>query len=163
MNKFIIISIVAILVFFTFKKGGLLNTTDMPYQKLAVYGQDEYDPINDYVGGRCPDAKCLTIYVAPWCPQCTKAKPMILKLTEELRSEGINVSVIVGNDSVKAVKKYAKDYPFPVLMDADKSFYNKSKQRGVPFFISSNNKGKVIESHAGFYYEVSDMRKKLAL
>ena len=88
---------------------------------------------------------------------------MILKLTEELRSEGVDVTVVVGSDSPRAVKKYAKEYPFPVLLDADKSFFNKTRQRGVPFFISSNSEGKIIQSHAGFYNEVSQMRKKLEL
>jgi len=163
MNKFIIISLLAIAAFLVFKKDSAVFAKDMPQDQLTVYGQDEYGSLDGNIGGRCPEAKCLTIYVAPWCPQCARAKPMILKLTEELRSEGVEVSVIVGSDSPKAVKNYAKKYPFPVLLDADKSFFNKTDLRGVPFFISSNRDGKIIKSHAGFYKKVSDMRNKLDL
>lgn len=163
MNKLLIISVIAAIAFFIFKKDSPFLTEDMPQQQLAVFGQDEFGSIDGYVGGKCPEAKCLTVYVAPWCPQCLRAKPMILKLTEELRSEGVDVTVIVGSDSEKAVKKYARQYPFPVLLDADKSYFNKTKQRGVPFFISSNNEGKIIKSQAGFYNEVSQMREKLKL
>lgn len=66
----------------------------MPQHQLTVYGQDEYGSIDGKAGGKCPEPKCLTIYVAHWCPYCTKAKPMIVKLTEELRSEGVEVNVI---------------------------------------------------------------------
>jgi len=159
MNKLTIIAALAILAFFFFKSG----SATMPQDQLTVFGQDEYGSIDGRIGGKCPEDKCLTVYVAPWCPQCHRAQSMILKLTEELRSEGVEVTVVVGSDSLKAVKKYAKKYPFPVLLDADKSFYNKSKQRGVPFFISSNRDGKIIQSMAGFMSRVADMRTKLEL
>lgn len=158
MNKLIIFSLVAIAAFFFFKK-----SDDMPQQLLTVYGQDEYGSVDGNVGGKCIESKCLTIYVAPWCPQCARAKPMILKLTEELRAEGVEVAVVVGSDSQKAVEDYAKKYPFPVLLDADKSFYSKTGLRGVPFFISSNNEGKIIQSVAGFNNNVADMRSRLEL
>ena len=158
MNKLIIITLVALIAFFAFKKDDT-----MPQQQLTVYGQDEYDSIDANIGGKCIEAKCLTVYVAPWCPQCARAKPMILTLTEELRAEGVEVSIVVGSDSQKAVEAYAKKYPFPVLLDADKSFYNKTGLRGVPFFISSNNDGKIIQSVAGFNNNVADMRSRLGL
>lgn len=158
MNKLIIISIVAVIAFFVFKKDDT-----MPEQQLAVYGQDEYGSLNGRIGGKCRESECLTIYVAPWCPQCARAKPMIVKLTEELRSEGREVAIVVGYDTPKAVEEYAKKYPFPVLLDADKSFYNKTGLRGVPFFISSNREGKIIQSFAGYNNSVSDMRKRLEL
>lgn len=160
MSKLSILSIAAIIAYFLFT---IDSPKDMPEHQLAIYGQDEYGPLDGNIGGRCFEEKCLTIYVAPWCPQCKRAQPMILKLTKELRAEGVNVSVVVGSDSLKAVKDYAKNYPFPVLLDADKSFYNKTKQNGVPFFISSNQKGKIIQSQAGFYNQVSEMRKRLEL
>lgn len=158
MNKVYIISIIAIIAFFV-----LQTDAKMPQQQLTVYGQDEYDSIDGKIGGKCAESKCLAIYVAPWCPQCAKAKPMILKLTEELRAEGVEVAVVVGYDEPKAVEDYAKKYPFPVLLDADNSFYDKTGLRGVPFFISSNKEGKIIESMAGFMNNVDDMRTRLEL
>ncbi len=157
MNKLIIISLVAVIAFFVFMKDD-----NMPQQQLTVYGQDEYGSIDGRVGGKCPEAKCLTIYVAPWCPYCTKAKPLIEKLTKELRSDGVEVAVIVGHDTPEAVEDYAKKYSFPVLLDADKSFYNQ-KKLGVPFFISSNNEGKIIQELTGSSNNVADMRQRLEL
>ena len=158
MNKLIIISIIAVIAFFVFKK-----ESTMPQHQLSVYGQDEYGSIDGNIGGKCIEAKCLTIYVAPWCPQCARAKPMILELTEVLRAEGVDVSVVVGYDQAEAVEAYAKRYPFPVLLDADKSFFDKTGLRGVPFFISSNNEGKIIQSFSGFNFSVADMRSRLKL
>ena len=75
MNKLIIFSICAVIAFFFFKKDD-----NMPQQQLTVYGQDEYGSIDGMIGGKCLEEKCLTIYVAPWCPQLQHAwLPMLLK------------------------------------------------------------------------------------
>lgn len=160
MNKFILLGISALVVFFVFK--GVGNSA-MPTETLTVYNQDEYGSFGSTVGGRCESKHCLTVYVAPWCPVCKQLQPMILALSKELKAEGVDVKIIIGNDSLKNIKKYANNYPFPVLLDPDGTFYKKAQQKGVPFFLVSNQKGMITKSIAGGFPQVSTMRSKLNL
>ncbi len=161
MNKIILIiaGLVCGFIFLTFGKPTILAS-----EELSLQNQDAYAETSGTVGGRCFDGdKCLTIYVAPWCPVCTRLKPTIISLTQELKADGFDVKVIVGNDSQKATEAYAKDFPFPVYLDAESRFYKKVKQRGVPFFLVSNKKGQVINKMAGGIPNVRAMRDKLEI
>lgn len=158
MNKLVLLGAGLLIVFFVFNK-----TEKMPSDHLQVHNQDEFAEMDGSVGGRCSEQKCLTVYVAPWCPACASLKPTIISMAKELKSEGIDVKVIVGQDSLKKSKKYADKYPFPVLLDPDGKFFSKAKQKGVPFFLVSNKKGEIISQQAGGTRSVSAMRKKLDL
>lgn len=158
MNKLIALAVVAMIAFFVLGKN-----PDMPREVLEVHNQDEFSSVSGNVGGRCASRKCLTVYVAPWCPVCKALKPTIISMRDELEAEGVEVNVIVGNDSLKATKEYASAYPFPTLLDADSKFYRKAKKKGVPFFLVSNNKGKIINDITGGAKSVSVMRDKLDL
>ncbi len=158
MNKLLLIAAGVLIVFLIFSKTQLI-----PSEILEVHNQDPYSQMDGSVGGACADKSCLTIYVAPWCPACKKLKPTIISLTNELQLEGINVKVIVGKDELKTTKEYADKYPFPVLLDPDGKFFNKTSQRGVPFFLVSNRKGEITNEMSGGIPDVDRMRKKLNL
>ncbi len=158
MNKTIVLLVGVVIAIFIFGK-----SEKMPSAVLELHNQDEYSSMDGSIGGRCPEKQCLTVYVVPWCPACKSLKPTIISLTEELQSEGIDVKVIVGKDTLKTTKKYASSYPFPVLLDPKGNFYNKAKQRGVPFFLVSNKKGNITNKIVGGYPNVSAMRDKLEL
>jgi thiol-disulfide isomerase/thioredoxin len=158
MNKIIALALVGMIAFFVLGKN-----PDMPSANLDVHNQDEFSSVSGAVGGRCSSKKCLTVYVAPWCPACKALKPTIISMRDELEAEGVEVKVIVGNDSLKATKKYASTYPFPTLLDPDSAFYKKAKKRGVPFFMVSNSKGKVTDDLTGGTTNVQAMRDKLNL
>jgi thiol-disulfide isomerase/thioredoxin len=158
MNKLIALAVVGMVAFFI-----LGENPDMPHETLKVHNQDEFSSVSGKLGGRCATKKCLTIYVAPWCPACKQLKPTIISLKNQLEIEGMEVKVIVGNDSQKATEKYASDYPFATLLDANGKFFKKTKMKGVPFFLVSNSKGKVISEMTGGSTNIITMRKKLDL
>ncbi len=158
MNKLIALAVVGIVAFFLLGKN-----PDMPNQTLKVHNQDEFSSVSGKLGGRCATKKCLTVYVAPWCPACKQLKPTIISLKNQLEIEGMEVKVVVGNDSQKATEKYASDYPFPTLLDADGKFFKKTKKKGVPFFLVSNSKGKIISEMTGGSTNLKTMRNKLDL
>ena len=158
MNKLIVLAVVGMVAFFILGKN-----PDMPRETLIVHNQDEFSSVSGKLGGRCTSKKCLTVYVAPWCPACKKLKPTIISMKNQLEIEGMEVKVVVGNDSQKATEKYASSYPFPTLLDADGKFFKKAKQSGVPFFLVSNSKGKVISELTGGTTDIKGMRNKLDL
>ena len=158
MNKLIILMAIAVIGYFTLGRPDTLES-----EVLNLQNQDAYSETSATVGGRCYEEKCLTIYVAPWCPACRSLKPTIVSLTEELQAEGFDVKVVVGNDSQEATVKYAKSYPFPVYLDADSSFYKKANQRGVPFFLVTDKKGNITKKLAGGAANVKVMRNELEI
>ncbi len=158
MNKIIALVVVGMIAVFI-----LGANPDMPHANLEVHNQDEFSSVSGKLGGRCTSKKCLTVYVAPWCPACKKLKPTIISLKDQLESEGMEVKIIVGQDSLVATKKYASTYPFPTLLDAEGDFFDKTKKTGVPFFLVSDNKGKIVNSLTGGTEDVRIMRNKLGL
>lgn len=158
MNKLYLLGIIGLLGFFFFGQ-----SSTMPTANLQVHNENPYNEMDGSVGGRCLGEKCLTIYVAPWCPACKSLRPTIIELAKTLSDEGIEVNVIVGQDSQKETEKYAASYPFPVLLDPQGEFFKKAKQRGVPFFMVSDRKGKVVSKMAGGTPHIPTMRDKLKI
>lgn len=158
MNKPIALVAIAIIAYLVFGRADTLESGI-----LKVQNRGEFDVATATVGGNCYQERCLTIYVAPWCPACQKAKKTIVSLTKELQKEGVDVKVIVGTDSPEATVKYAKGYPFPVYLDADSSFYKKADQPGVPFYLVTDKNGKITNSEIGGYLNVKVMREKLEI
>ncbi|MGH1541037.1 MAG: peroxiredoxin family protein [Arenicella sp.] len=145
--------------------GWLLSSNEsLPEMTLTQYGALASQRGEDVsVGGICGFSKCLTVYVAPWCPACRSLHPTIVSLIEELRDEGITAQLIVGKDAVEKVKKYAKTYPFPVLLDADGSYFQLAKLKAVPTFIVTDTSGDIINKVNGGYASVHMMRDKLKI
>lgn len=93
----------------------------------------------------CSRAKCLTIYVAPWCGYCRAATPAIKALRDHLISKGVPVRVIVGKDAEDTVRAYAAEFGPDTLLDPDAKMSN----RGVPHFYASQDGGAITEEQSG--------------
>ena len=158
MNKLYLLGIIGLLGFFFFGQ-----PSKMPTANLQVHNEDTYNEMDGSVGGHCSEEKCLTVYVAPWCPACKSLRPTIIDMAKTLKDEGVDVKIIVGQDTQKATEKYATSYPFPVLLDPNGEFFKKANQRGVPFFMVSDRKGKVVSKMAGGTTHIPTMRDKLKI
>lgn len=93
----------------------------------------------------CATAKCLTIYVAPWCGYCRQATPLILETRRYLDARGVETRVIVGLDHPEPVQNYARLFGPATLLDINGSF----SVSGVPHFYVSDASGKILKELGG--------------
>lgn len=94
----------------------------------------------------CPTAKCLTVYVAPWCGYCRRATPMLLALRGYLKKNGVAMRVVIGLDRPEAMLAYAKVFGPDTFLDPNGRAQPAS---GVPNFRVSDAKGVVLHSQSG--------------
>lgn len=94
---------------------------------------------------RCPTAKCLTVYVAPWCGYCRASSEFITALREHLQSRRVSTRIVVGLDRIQAVREYASTFGPDTLLDPQ----GELGISGVPHFIVSDSSGKFLKSVAG--------------
>lgn len=93
----------------------------------------------------CAKPKCLTVYVAPWCPACRNATGIIKDLQSHLTQVGVDVRVVVGADEENKVRAYASEFGNKTLLDPDKRW----SVGGVPHFFVSDQDGGVHFKSAG--------------
>ena len=93
----------------------------------------------------CPTRRCLAVYVAPWCPYCRAAIPLIRDLRGVLRERGMESWVIVGLDREPAVREYARSFGGDTLLDLDGAV----KAGGVPHFYVVDDRGRLLRHVAG--------------
>lgn len=141
----------------------LNRPADMPVSFLDRYQGAKRIDKSSMVGGACLTERCLTVYVAPWCPACKQLTPVIDDLAKELKEEGISVAIIVGNDSLPKVQAYAKKYSTPVYEDALGTYYRAIGVKAVPYFAVTNRKGKIVNTMLGGYLSVASMRSQLEI
>jgi hypothetical protein len=95
----------------------------------------------------CPTDKCLTVLVAPWCTVCHQAAPNIVILRRYLDKVGVASRVVVGaSDDLGQIKKFAAEFGPDALLDDGGALHS----RGVPTFLVTDRKGKVLKSVNGF-------------
>ena len=99
----------------------------------------------------CAKPKCLTVYVAPWCPACSNATATIQGLQSHLAAQGVPVRVIVGRDEESKVRAYAKDFGEKTLLDPDAQW----EVKGVPHFTVSDDLGGIVTDEAGAWSGIS--------
>ena len=136
---------------------------DMPRASLEPY--DKARLVEEYVevGGACEQDKCLIVYVSPWCSACKALTPMINQLVSKVNNDGIEATVVIGNDSMRKVLDYSKNYDTPILADASGAFFDQIEAKGVPFFVVTDSNGKRISEMSGGYPSVEKMRSQLKL
>lgn len=93
----------------------------------------------------CPTAKCLTVYVAPWCGYCRSGTPMLIELKKHLENRNVAMRVVVGMDDPGPVRAYALEFGTDSLIDPSGSL----KTNGVPHFWVTNAAGKVLREVGG--------------
>ncbi len=101
----------------------------------------------------CPTAKCLTIYVAPWCGYCRAGTPLILALRRHLKERGVATRVVVGMSGLEEIEAYAREFGPDTLLDPEGSY----RVAGVPHFIVSNQKGAILRDVAGMPFAIENV------
>lgn len=97
----------------------------------------------------CPENRCLTIYLAPWCAQCKNSHAAILDTVKQLEARGIETTIVLGLDKHEALVTYAADFPFPVYFDQNKAFFKSLDMKGVPSYVVWLPGGKIYTRNAG--------------
>ncbi|MFT6407120.1 MAG: thiol-disulfide isomerase/thioredoxin [Arenicella sp.] len=136
---------------------------DMPKASLERYHNARLLTKHVEVGGACSQDKCLLVYVAPWCPSCKSLTPMINDLISSVSKDGIEATVVIGNDTMRKVLDYSKRYDAPILADANGVFFDQIGAKGVPYFVVTNSAGKRIAEMSGGYHRAEQMRAQLEL
>lgn len=113
----------------------------MPDVKLPTYSSKTGGSL-----ASCPTAKCLTVYVAPWCGYCRAATPMILQMRENLKRLKVDTRIIVGLDSAEPVETYARTFGPETLLDLN----NTLSLTGVPHFYVSDASGAILKEFGGY-------------
>ena len=103
----------------------------------------------------CPTAKCLTVFVAPWCGYCRAATPAILGLRDFLKGHGVTTRIIVGLDRPESVRAYARDFGPDTLVDTRQAWV----LGGVPHFFVSDASGRIVKEVAGVPMGVRDVEE----
>ena len=94
----------------------------------------------------CASEKCLTVVVAPWCSVCHGATGRIVSLRNYLKATGVASRVVVGLASdYHELKAYAEEFGPDAQIDLARVL----RPSGVPMFIISDRKGKVLKTVAG--------------
>ncbi|MCZ8319595.1 MAG: TlpA family protein disulfide reductase [Lysobacteraceae bacterium] len=114
-------------------------------------------------GGVCSAERCLTVYLAPWCPACRRAEPMVAELRQVLAREGRPVMVVIGMDEPAALEAHAREFGYPVLLDVDGLLKRDAGIRGVPYFIVTDRRGQVVSRQAGAFDAVEHNRQALGI
>lgn len=94
----------------------------------------------------CPVKKCVTVYLAPWCPHCQSVGPAVLELRRLVAGRGVDVRVIVGMDESSKIAEYAASFGPGTMLDEDGVF---KPSGGVPNFTVSVDGGGVYKRLAG--------------
>jgi len=102
-------------------------------------------------GKTCFDKpKCIVVYLAPWCPHCTRTAGLAKELVAQFTSSSdVGMMAFVGMDQPEANEKFAAsigDYSF---VDNDGEVRKEFKVRGVPSWFVMNDRGKVLKKFSG--------------
>lgn len=112
----------------------------------SLNGRETYMP-------DCPTAKCLTVVVSPWCPHCRAVAGVLGGMRAWLPKHGVEMRIVVGDDSEEAVRDYAKAFGPSTLVDPSSLF---KIPGGVPAFLVSTNGGAVLRKESGAWEDEKD-------
>ena len=112
------------------------------------FGSWSWASPDDIPGNTCEGReRCVSVYMAPWCPYCKTAVPTVQSLLKKTRHGGkTGVRVIVGmghnpGDSEKMAKGIASG---GVILDDSTELAQKLNVRGVPAFQVLDKEGTVL-------------------
>lgn len=153
----IVVALLVILALYVGNRPELLPRHALPVQEGAL--RQGTKP----AGGVCPSERCLLVYVAPWCPSCRRAEPMLAELRASLLRDGVGIEVVVGMDEPPELEAHARTFGYPVLLDMDGAVKRDAGIRGVPYFIVTDRRGQVIKRQAGAFGDVETNRRQLGV
>lgn len=94
----------------------------------------------------CAAAKCLTVYVAPWCGVCRASTGFLKAFVAAMERAGVPSRVVVGRGAPDAVAEYARDFGPGALLDPGGKV---PLVGGVPQFIVTSSDGRVLKRQPG--------------
>ena len=131
-------------------------------KKLSITSSQSEEKI--VVGGPCAEAKCLTVFIAPWCPQCKKMLPQLKQLQQELPKQGIPTMIVIGLDGNRErLLTLAKEFSSVTALDTKSSYFDKLPIIGVPYFAVTDKSGKITDDLYGAVEDSSELKKYLNL
>lgn len=79
---------------------------------------------------------CVFVYMAPWCPACKAAIPLVSDLRNFWRdNDRPGMMVIIGNGKPDALEAMARLMGSPVFLDKQDKFLHAAGVRHFPYFI----------------------------
>ena len=94
----------------------------------------------------CAAAKCLTVYVAPWCGVCRASTGFLKVFVSAMERAGVPSRVVVGLGAPDAVAEYARDFGPAALLDPGGKV---PLAGGVPQFIVTSSDGRILKRQPG--------------
>ncbi|MGI5861583.1 MAG: zf-TFIIB domain-containing protein [Myxococcales bacterium] len=108
--------------------------------------------------------RCVVVVVAPWCPACKKAVPIINSMQERFKdSPRVGIKPVVAYDTESKLLDMARKISGRVYLDPPGTLMKEMGDRGVPYWYVVNDSGNVVESMAGVITVVQAQIEKLGL
>ncbi|MCA9563503.1 MAG: hypothetical protein KC561_08435 [Myxococcales bacterium] len=96
--------------------------------------------------------RCVTVYVAPWCPACRRSRPTVRQVQEVCENDPTTgFRVVVGQDRPGPVEQMATAYGSGTFVDPSGQYYRQLGGDGVPFWFVSDAQGQILTAFAGTY------------
>ncbi len=89
---------------------------------------------------------------ATWCGYCRRDQPIVEKLAEEYRKQGLVVVAVNVGESRATVEKYLKENPRPgvkLVLSEDTTLPGLIVPQGFPFYVLLDKEGMVAGVQAG--------------
>ena len=108
--------------------------------------------------------RCVVVVVAPWCPACKVAVPIINEMAKRFAdSPKVGIKPVVAYDQEANLEKMAKSLTGPVFLDPSGALLRKMGDKGVPYWYVVTSSNRVVEDFAGVVPQVDLHLEKLGL
>ncbi len=98
----------------------------------------------------CQQGKeCVLVYLAPWCPACKGALPVLPELSTLVEGSGRSFAVIVGSDSEANLKSFAAGISTATFLDLEGRFRSITGGGGVPHVYALDAEGTILNHFSG--------------
>ncbi|MCB0317863.1 MAG: redoxin family protein [Bdellovibrionales bacterium] len=143
MDSLFIKSFVAAFVVFALVAFFSFYQKTMPEVTLLSSSGSNYD---DCEGKK----RCLAVYLAPWCGHCRAAMPLVKEIQRKFKyNKSVGIKVVVGQDSIQNLNRYANEIGGMVLVDKDGKFYRGLGVSGVPYWAVWDQERLILETFSG--------------
>lgn len=114
-----------------------------------------------------PDQETVLVYWASWCPHCRDSRERIVKLSEDLKAQGIGLYVVDKLGGEKETREAAQSFweeeeGIPLAYDEGAEIYRKKGLHMLPTVIVLNRKGLVTACEEGQIPDESRLESMVA-
>lgn len=119
------------------------SSSESPQPMLASSQPGQKDPCEG-------KERCLTVYVAPWCPHCNRSVPLLQAMHQKLKHQPrVGMRVIVGRDNLSELEGFSRKLMFAPLYDKTGEFYKGLGEPGIPIWILTDMEGVLLRQITG--------------